>query len=67
MHQIAGSAEVARSLFSKGTSESPPAATTDATDICSCSSVVSTSDIGKDEDVAVLAGWRNRTRCKKPV
>eukprot|EP00974_Lingulodinium_polyedra_P081574 7897865-Lingulodinium_polyedra.AAC.1 len=54
MHQIAVSAEVVRSIFSKSIAESPSAATTDATDICSCASVVSTSGIGKDEDVAVL-------------
>eukprot|EP00974_Lingulodinium_polyedra_P126413 11198174-Lingulodinium_polyedra.AAC.1 len=37
-----------------GTSESPSAAATDATDICSCSSVGSTSGIGKGQDVARL-------------
>eukprot|EP00974_Lingulodinium_polyedra_P116834 11160728-Lingulodinium_polyedra.AAC.1 len=53
-HQTAVSAEMVRSLCSKGTYVPPSVATTDATDTCSLSSVVSTGGIGNEEDGAVL-------------
>eukprot|EP00974_Lingulodinium_polyedra_P119452 11171203-Lingulodinium_polyedra.AAC.1 len=65
---MAVAADVARPLFSRGTTVPPSVATADATDICSISSVVSTGGAGTDNTRRGTwqgAGRRNRPCCQK--